>query len=57
MRLFFKRPWDRYQEILKRIKAYRLCVVDRFPTDPDDERKIKVGSLMFEDKGRKESAR
>jgi len=57
MRLFFKRPWDRYQGILKRVEAYRLCVVDRFPTDPDDKRKLKVGSLMFEDKRRKESAR
>ena len=71
MRLFFKRSWDRYQGIKGRVKAYRLCVVDRFPTDlnasfsdlirvsrvsrvcEDDER----GSLMFEDKGRKEYAR
>jgi len=27
MRLFFKRSWDRYQGILKRVEAYRLCVV------------------------------
>ena len=72
MRLFFKRSWDRYQEINRRVKAYRLCVVDRLSTDrsnasysdlirvsrvsrvcEDDER----GSLMFEDKGRKEYAR
>jgi hypothetical protein len=68
MRLFFKRSWDRYQEIKRRVKAYRLCVVDRFSTDRSnasysdlirvsDERKIKVGGLMFEDKGRKEYAR
>ena len=44
-------------KIQRAVKAYRLCVVDRFSTDPDDERKIKVGSLMFEDKGRKEYAR
>ena len=52
MRLFFKRSWDRYQEIKGRVKAYRLCVVDRFSTDRSnasysdlirvsDERKIK----------------